>query len=153
MNRVKAAGLIGGIALALGAALTPAASAQSAPLEVTQIRNLHYGECLAANGNGGVHLRPCSDSPLDRWTVARGGIGQIRNLATQECLEDINTSHSWGDAVLRPCAHNPRQLWEIPGTGSGYITNFDTHRVLKANHNKVVYVGAREDYYPLWEVR
>lgn len=70
---------------------------------------------------------------------------------TGDCLEDVDTSNPWGGVEMRQCSGSARQLWGIP-TGPGLVQNLATARYLKANHDRVVYTGDVEHYFPRWVV-
>lgn len=151
VRRFSFAAITGGAALALTTAVAPVAAAQAE--RVAQIENAHFRECLTISQERGVALGPCGSSPLNLWSVPRGGVGQIRNLPTGQCLEDAGTNNPWGEAVVRPCTGNPRQLWHAPAVGHGPIVNVGSERFLKANDDRRVYVGSAEEYHPVWVIR
>ncbi|WP_159028546.1 RICIN domain-containing protein [Kitasatospora sp. MY 5-36] len=152
MSRTTAAAVIGGAVLALTMTTAPAASAQPEG-RVGQIQNLHFGRCLAANPDQTVGLGPCIPVPPFLWDVPSEGTGQVRSLAANACLTDVDTSNPWGHAVLLQCTGDLRQVWEFTGPDGPFIKNVLTGRYLKANDSEGVYVGSQTGSHPEWAVR
>jgi hypothetical protein len=144
-------GLVSGIAVLLVTALTPAASAGEDRQDVVRIRNLHYGECLTYRPGEAVTLGPCGSTPFTLWNANVGYVTEIRSAVTGECLESIDTSNEWDDVGMHPCSGDARQLWGVPYE-SGLIQNLATGKYLKANHQRVVYAGDFDHYYPYWAI-
>lgn len=155
MRRFLFAAIIGGAAVAMSLAAIPAANAQARSQEVTHLQNSYFNECLTSNGADTVSLAPCASTPLDRWIVERGGIGQIRNLVTGQCLTDVDSNTVWnnGSVLLTPCETSPRQLWRLPDAPTGLIRNVNSGRFLKVNDYREPYVGDPEADQPIWYLR
>lgn len=83
--------------------------------------------------------------------VEPGYVGEIRSRITGECLEDIDTSNDWDNVVMHPCSGSPRQLWGM-SPDSVLVQNLDSGQYLKANHQRIVYAGDLEHYYPQWNI-
>jgi hypothetical protein len=153
MRRFTMVGIIGVVLVLITTAVATTASASASEDRQygAPIRNLYYGECLSYVPDEEVSLRVCDGAPVVGWYVEVGYVSEIRSVLTGECLEDVDTDDPWGGVVMHPCTGAARQLWGIP-EGPGLIQNLGSARYLKANHERVVYTGDVEHYYPHWEV-